>query len=226
MILWTHFQMTLTQDGSYLLSIEIPAPIEFVLLQCNVPIKLLELEKSTAVVSFSKCDVTDGNHLLATYRCQVDKNRVDLKFRTNEGAYGTLQTFITPNIQPKVSQLQQFAIKALSLHVRVHSFDVTRPHNTLKLKGTFSHAEIHNWLNNCIPEVPEKFQTGQGDKSILFFQNIFIRTELMCEYWYVRMVQNPSINQLNVSYVQLFTAKAKHTLKRKIFQPYRFLRIS
>lgn len=175
--------MILSQDASYLLSIEIPAPIEFVLLQCKVPIKLMEVEKSTAVVSSSKCDIADGNHLLATYRCQVDKNRVDLKFRTNEGAYGTLQAFITPNIQPKVSQLQQFAIKALSLHMRVHAFDVTRPHNQLKLKGMFSHAEVHNWLNNCIPEVPEKLQSVQGDKSILFFQHVFIGTELMCEYW-------------------------------------------
>lgn len=175
--------MILSQDASYLLSIEIPAPIEFVLLQCNVPIKLLEVEKSTAVVSFSKCDLADGNNLLATYRCQVDKNRMDLKFRTTEGACGTLQTFVTPNIQPKVSQLQHFSIKALSLHMRVHAFDVTRPHNLLKLRGTFSHAEIHNWLNNCIPEVPEKLQTGHGDKSILFFRHVFIGTELMCEYW-------------------------------------------
>lgn len=175
--------MILSQDASYLLSIEIPAPIEFVLLQCNAPITLLDVEKSTAVVSFSKCDIADGNYLLATYRCQVDKNRVDLKFRTTEGAHGILQTFITPNIQPKVSQLQQFAIKALSLHKRVHAFDVTRPQNELKLKGTFSHAEIHNWLMNCIPEVPEKLKNDQGEKSILFFENVFIGTGLMCEYW-------------------------------------------
>lgn len=176
--------MTLSQDdASYSLSIEIPAPIEFVLLQCNAPIKLLDVEKSTAVVSFSKCDTTDGNHLLATYRCQIDKNRVDLKLRTVEGGHGTLQTFITPNLQPKVSQLQQFSIKALSLHMRVHAFDVTRPHSQLTLKGTFSHAEVHNWLSNCIPEVPEKLQTVQNEKSVLYFRNVFIGTELMCEYW-------------------------------------------
>lgn len=170
-------------DSSYTLSIELPAPIEFVLLQSNVPIELLDVEKNTAVVSFSKCDPREGNHLLATYRCQIDKNRIDLKFRTVEGVYGTLQTFITPNVQPKVSQLQTFPIKPLSHHMCSHNVDETRPHNQLTLKGSFSHAEIHNWINMCIPEVPEKFQTVQNDKSILYFRNAFIGTELMCEYW-------------------------------------------
>lgn len=170
-------------DSSYTLSIELPAPIEFVLLQSNVPIELLDVEKNTAVVSFSKCDPKEGNHLLATYRCQIDKNRIDLKFRTKEGEHGTLQAFITPNVQPKVSQLQTFPIKPLSHHMRSHNFDETRPHNQLTLKGSFSHAEIHNWIIMCIPEVPEKFQIAQNEKSILYFRNAFVGTELMCEYW-------------------------------------------
>lgn len=174
--------MTLSPDAYYSLTIEISVPIEFVLLQCDVPIKLIDVKKSSAVMSFSKCDIANGNHLLATYRCQSDKNRVDLKFRTKEGAYGTFQMFITPNVQPKVSQMQSFIIKPLSLHMRVHSFDESRPLNQLHVKGSFSHAEIHNWLNNCIPEVPDKLQTTQGGKSVLFFRNTFIGTELMCEY--------------------------------------------
>lgn len=46
------------EDGSYHLSIEIPTPIEFVLLQSDVPVELLDVDKSTAVVSFSVCDAT------------------------------------------------------------------------------------------------------------------------------------------------------------------------
>lgn len=42
-------------DASYMLSIEIPAPIEFVLLQSDVPVKILDVDKNTAVVSFSAC---------------------------------------------------------------------------------------------------------------------------------------------------------------------------
>lgn len=49
--------MVLTkEDASYILTIEIPSPIEFVLLQSDVPIKLLDVDKNTAVVSFSPCD--------------------------------------------------------------------------------------------------------------------------------------------------------------------------
>lgn len=123
-----------------------------------------------------------GNYLLATYRCQVDVNRLDLKFRTIEGSHGTLQAFITPNIQPKVSQLQEHPIKPLSLHMRIHSFDNERPHNKLTLKGAFSHAEVHNWINNCVPEVPEKLQIVSDERSVLNFRNVFIGSELMCEY--------------------------------------------
>lgn len=49
--------MSLSQeDASYTLSIEIAAPIEFVLVQCDVPIELMDIEKNTAVVSLSKSD--------------------------------------------------------------------------------------------------------------------------------------------------------------------------
>lgn len=123
-----------------------------------------------------------GNYLLATYRCQVDVNRLDLKFRTIEGAHGILQAFVTPNIQPKVSQLHEHYIKPLSLHMRIHSVDNERPQNQLILKGYFSHAEAHNWISNCIPEVPEKLQIVNNEKSVLYFRNIFVGSELICEY--------------------------------------------
>jgi hypothetical protein len=75
------------------LSIEIPAPIEHILIQCDIPIEIQDVEKNTAVVSFSECDPLEGNMILATYRCQMNTNRVDLKFRTLEGQYGTLMVF-------------------------------------------------------------------------------------------------------------------------------------
>lgn len=133
-------------------------------------------------VSFSLSLVKAGNYLLATYRCQIDVNRLDLKFRTTEGFHGTLQAFVTPNIQPKVSQLQEHPIKPLSLHMRIHSFNNERPHNKLTLKGAFSHAEAHNWISNCVPEVPEKLQIVSNERSILNFRNVFVGSELMCEY--------------------------------------------
>lgn len=109
-------------------------------------------------------------------------NRLDLRFRTIEGQYGTLQTFITPNIQPKVSQLQEYQIRPLSLHMRIHHFDQERPHNQLIIKGSFSMAELHSWISNCVPEVPGKYQADDHGKCVLYFRNVFVCSQLMCEY--------------------------------------------
>lgn len=43
-------------DASYTLTIEVPAPIDNILLQSEVPIDLLDVEKNSAVVSFSESD--------------------------------------------------------------------------------------------------------------------------------------------------------------------------
>lgn len=43
-------------DASYNLTIEVPAPIDNILLQSEVPVDLLDVEKNSAVVSFSEAD--------------------------------------------------------------------------------------------------------------------------------------------------------------------------
>ena len=106
--------------------LEIPSPIEHILIQCDVLLELLDIEKNTSVVSRSECDRNDGNSLLATYRCQVNTNRVDLKYQTIEGQNGTLRVYITPNIQPKCCQLKTYLIRPLSLHMIVHNYDEKR----------------------------------------------------------------------------------------------------
>ncbi|XP_055676710.1 Bardet-Biedl syndrome 7 protein homolog [Lutzomyia longipalpis] len=168
------------EDASYDLSIEIPASIEYILLQSDVPLELLDVEKNTAVVSFSECNPLSGNCLLATYRCQLNTSRVDLKIRTIEGQHGTLQAFITPVLQPKCSQLREYPIKPLSLHVRTHKFDETRPYSSLTLRGAFSLSEMHSWISHCVPEIPEKLSSG--DTSVLTFENVLIGSLLRCEY--------------------------------------------
>lgn len=50
--------MTLNRsDASYLLSLEVQTAIDNVLLQSDVPIDLLDVEKNSAVVSYSTCDL-------------------------------------------------------------------------------------------------------------------------------------------------------------------------
>lgn len=132
------------------------------------------------------------NHLLATYRCQIDTNRVDLKLRTIEGYHGTLYAYITPSLQPKVSQVRKYIIRPLSMHQRVHSWDETRPYNTLSLKGTFSAAEMHNWISYCVPEIPQKMQTAPTELNRYNFENVFAGTLLQCDYGLVDTLSFPS----------------------------------
>ncbi len=141
-------RFTLSQsDASYLLSLELETPIEHVLLQSDCPVDLLDVEKNSAVVSYSNCDpevwpfaictseaqialliwhFQSGNILLATYRCQANTTRLEIKIRTIEGQYGTMLAYVTPRLQPKCCQVQEYKIKPLSLHMRTHRFDHQR----------------------------------------------------------------------------------------------------
>ncbi|XP_006629230.1 Bardet-Biedl syndrome 7 protein isoform X1 [Lepisosteus oculatus] len=175
-------KFTLCQDdASYSLTLEVQTAIDNVLLQSDVPIDLLDVDKNSAVVSFSECDSEpNGNFLLATYRCQANTTRLELKIRSIEGQYGTLQAYVTPRLQPKTCQVRRYQIKPLSLHQRTHTIDHDRPMNTLTLTGQFSFAEIHSWVVFCLPEVPEK--TPAGDSVTFDFQNTFLDTQLECTY--------------------------------------------
>ncbi|XP_063046463.1 Bardet-Biedl syndrome 7 protein [Engraulis encrasicolus] len=176
-------KFTLCQDdASYSLTLEVQSAIDNLLLQSDVPIDLLDVDKNSAVVSFSECDSEqpNGNFLLATYRCQANTTRLELKVRSIEGQYGTLQAYITPRLQPKTCQVRQYQIKPLSLHQRTHSISQDRPMNTLSLVGQFSFAEMHSWVVFCLPEVPEK--TPAGDTISFTFQNTFLGTELEATY--------------------------------------------
>ncbi|CAG0885755.1 unnamed protein product [Cyprideis torosa] len=113
-------------EASYTLALEVQAPIDIVLLQSDIPIDILDVERNSAVVSFSKCLPDTGNYLLATYRCQANTNRLEVKIRTIEGQYGSIKVYIIPRIQPKTCQVRGYPIKPLSLHARAHTFDPNR----------------------------------------------------------------------------------------------------
>uniref|UniRef100_A0A1Y1NJL7 BBS7 platform domain-containing protein n=1 Tax=Photinus pyralis TaxID=7054 RepID=A0A1Y1NJL7_PHOPY len=66
------------------------------------------------------------------------------------------------------------------MHFRVHSIEKKRPFNLLTIKGPFSLAEIHSWVFQCVPEVPEKPQFI--DATVLFFESTFLGTHLECNF--------------------------------------------
>ena len=44
------------EDASYLLTLEVESPIDTILIQSDVPVDLLDVEKNSAEVSFSHCE--------------------------------------------------------------------------------------------------------------------------------------------------------------------------
>ena len=61
------------------------------------------------------------------------------------------------------------------------SFTLFRPHNTLRLSGAFSLAEIHTWLGFCLPEVPEK-PPASSNEAKFDFVSCFLETRLRADY--------------------------------------------
>lgn len=69
-----------------------------------------------------------------------------------------------------------------------------RPYNNLSVKGNFSLAEIHSWVCQCLPEVPEKPQLTE--KTEFYFQSSFLDTILFCSYRYdnVKIIIQPNFS--------------------------------
>jgi Bardet-Biedl syndrome 7 protein len=164
------------EEARYELSVELSMPIDTILLQCDVPIELLDADSNGAIVS--RTPTPSG--LLATFRCQELVNRLEMCVRTSEGRYGSLQAYVWPRISPKMCQARSYPIKPLSLHTRVGVLEGELPElNALKISGSFSLAEVHSWVVACLPEVPARLP---GDDASFIFRNTFLDTLLLCDY--------------------------------------------
>ncbi|CAD6185854.1 unnamed protein product [Caenorhabditis auriculariae] len=144
------------QLGVYNLTIELVIPIDFLLIQSKMPIRLVEVEKNASVVCEIRQSEMNPWPLLASYRCQANICRLELRVQVEEGEFGDLYVYICPKTFPKVVQVQIYQIKALSAHVRVHNFDMNRPANVLSFTGQFSISEAHSWLHQLLPDIPIK----------------------------------------------------------------------
>ena len=52
--------------------------------------------------------------------------------------------------------------------------------NVLKVKGSFSYAEMHSWIQFCLADVPERPPAEKENR--LIYTNIFLQTQLECVY--------------------------------------------
>ncbi|XP_043478026.1 Bardet-Biedl syndrome 7 protein homolog isoform X2 [Leptopilina heterotoma] len=184
LVLSVNYRMALNKaDTSYSLSVELDTAIDNVLIQSDAPIELLDVESNNAVASLSICDPNEGNYVLATYRCQINTKMLEMRIRTIEGQSGTLQVYVTSDVQPKCCRKIIIPIYALSLHTRLHEEEtpIGGPFNELKLNGNYSVAEMHAWLSLVLPEAPERPFLQEGEAT-LTYTSCFIGTNLKCIY--------------------------------------------
>lgn len=167
------------QEGAYKFTVELPLAIDVVALQSSIPISILDAETNAAIVSRSPPVKSDGNVLLATYRCQDTTNRLEMNVRTVEGQYGDLQALVIARMEPKTAQMVKVTIKPLSMHHRMQEDVDDRAMNTLRLTGTFTMSQMHEWVCFCLPDVPARLQ----DKEVTMnFRNCYLGTLLVATY--------------------------------------------
>ncbi|KAE9416330.1 hypothetical protein Angca_006502, partial [Angiostrongylus cantonensis] len=142
------------EHNAYSLIIELAIQIDFIIVQSKMPARLVEVERNASVVCQQAQSEYNPWALLASYRCQANVNRIELRVKIDEGTYGPLLVYICPKSHPKTVQIRSYEVKPLSSHTRVHSFDISRPLNTLSFHGNFSMAEAHSWLSLIVPGVP------------------------------------------------------------------------
>ena len=168
------------EDSSYILAIETQVSLDVILLQSDVPVDIIDSEKSSAVKSNSECDPSEGNFLLVTFRCQANTTRFEVKLRSIEGQYGNLKVYVTPSTQPKFCQVLDYVIKPLSLHQRSHYIDENKHYNTLTIEGQFSISDMHSWIRFCLPEVSER--PPASESITLNYVSVFLDTDLSIVY--------------------------------------------
>lgn len=144
------------QHDAYSLTIELVIPIDFIIVQSKMPARLVEVERNASVVCQQPQSEYNPWSLLASYRCQANVTRIELRVKIDEGTHGPVVVYICPKTHPKTVQIRSYEVKPLSSHNLVHFFDISRPLNTLSFSGNFSLAEAHSWLSLIVPGVPPK----------------------------------------------------------------------
>ena len=75
-----------------------------------VQVDLLDVERNSAVVSYSACRPEDGNFLLATYRCQANTTRLEIKVTTNTPYHITINIITMVTVFSIITIITMFTI--------------------------------------------------------------------------------------------------------------------
>jgi len=177
----SHRFRLMSDEACYLLTVDSPDPIELVVLRSDVAIDLLDCSEGsteqTPVVTRSDGD--SASPLLATMRCQGDPTRLEVRFRTVEGRYGTMSCFVVPKTSLRVCPLIDIPVKPLSLHERVQELPKDLPLNELRITGSFSLGEVHGWLGACVNDLPAR---PNQDEECAVFRSTYLGTHMEARY--------------------------------------------
>lgn len=156
----------LQEDANYLMTIETEVPIDVVIIQSDIEIDLIDTERNSAVVSQQTSSAAQHvvglgqdqsvKQVLATFRCQANTTRLELKIRSIEGQFGVLRAYVATRISPKSAILKLFTIKPLSLHMRHHASARSMTELTATLSSD-QHHQMHGGAGHR-----QSFQSGSS----------------------------------------------------------------
>ncbi|CUG55727.1 Hypothetical protein, putative [Bodo saltans] len=167
------------------LTIEADVPLKFVGVQCDVSLELLDSESVvTPCQGAIGRDAVETKMLCTLQPAEGRNNRVHVKVRSQEGHGGSIKAYVVCEAQPRSAQTRVFQIRPLCLHIRVVESEVdwaSLPLSTLTIQGNFTMRDMHGWLLNTLPEIPEVLTSSSLTNS-LFFRNTFQQTALSVRY--------------------------------------------
>ena len=172
------------EEAAYRLCVESPTTIDEIILRSDVPMDLLDVEDSEAIVSVTNLATANDreNGLLASFRSQEPRRRMEIKIRTVEGQSGELQVYVVATPEPKTAQMIRVTVHPLSLHSRIEAPKASRSaltRNRLELSGFSSLNQVNEWLRQALPDFPRRLGT---DFSPLYYENSLTTSLLAIEY--------------------------------------------
>ena len=176
------FNELYTLDASYVLMLEVEVAVDVVFIHCDISLDLIDCERNSAIISFNDPEKSDSNEILATFRCQANTTRLEIRLRPVEGQHGTLSVYVISRITPKSCQTRSYSIQPLSLHKRQYSNTQIEFANSLALSGSFGLNDAHNWLRMCIPEIPEKpsLTVPDVESEMFYYISTMTKSILIC----------------------------------------------
>lgn len=105
--------------------------------------------------------------------------RVVIAFRVEEGFSGTISAFVVPKNAPKTCNRITCPIYTLSLHHRIREPDPSRPFAQFAISGDFLAADVHQWLLNCLPDLPKHVP---GTDAKLVYESAVLKTQVVITY--------------------------------------------